>query len=119
MTVLDGDTSQWNRSAIDRRAIGPAAGSPARDPLDRLEVRPDRRRVGSGANAARRRSSRAIRAPRKRQRPAEQHDPTLRHSPRSTRGTTRTIAYWNGLRGSSGTLRLLDELARRLEPRPR
>ena len=60
----------------------------------------------SGANAARRRSSRAIRAPRKRRGRHSRTTPTLRHSPRSTRGTTRTIAYWNALRGGSDTIRL-------------
>src|SRR5215207_250968 len=50
--------------------------------------------------------------------------PALNASPRSTRGTTRTIAYSNGLRPSrpagsrgSGTVSLLDERSRILEPR--
>src|SRR3954470_18288343 len=70
----------------------------------------------SGANAASRFSSSAIRAPRK---PFSRHSsttPTLSDSPRSTRGRTRTIAYWKALRGGSGTFRLLDERSRRLEP---
>ena len=42
----------------------------------------------------------------------------MRHSPRSTRGTIRTIAYWNWLRGLAGTFGLLHEsMARRQAPR--
>src|SRR5436309_1711105 len=53
--------------------------------------------------------------------------PALNDSPRSIRGTTRTIAYSKGFRGcdgrgaalssgGTGTIRLLDEAARPLEP---
>src|SRR4051812_33578913 len=69
----------------------------------------------SGANARRRASSRATRAPRYRRGRHSRTTPTFRHSPRSTRGTTRTIAYWKALRGGSGTIRLLDEGSGRLE----
>lgn len=41
--------------------------------------------------------------------------PTFRHSPRSTRGTTRTIAYWKTLRRAARTFGLLRKLARWLE----
>ena len=117
MIVLDGATSQWNRSAGpepgDRSGRRVAGG----DPLDRVEVRPDGRRVEVGRE---RRQARARRARSARRGSASAgtagSTPTLRHSPRSTRGTTRTIAYWKALRGGSGTLGLLDERARRLEP---
>ena len=43
--VLDGETSQWNRSAWPSRAIGPASGSPAAIRSMALEMRPDRGRI--------------------------------------------------------------------------
>src|SRR6476659_6306295 len=69
-----------------------------------------------GAKPASRLSSSAMRAPRKRAGRHSRTTPTLRDSPRSTRGRTRMIEYWNALRGGSGTFRLLDEGPRRREP---
>ena len=117
MIVDDGATSQWKRSAIDSAAIGPGGGVAGGDPHDRVEVRPHVFRVAVGRE--RRQHGR------RRARPARRGTgaagdirtiPALNASPRSTRGTTRTIAYSNGLRGP-GTVGLLDERARRLEPR--
>src|SRR5258705_6699446 len=42
--------------------------------------------------------------------------PAFRNSPRSTRGTTRTTAYWNWLRCRAGTLSLRDETGPITEP---
>ena len=36
--MLDGATSQWKRAVVSSAAIGPAAGSPGGDALDRGEV---------------------------------------------------------------------------------
>src|SRR3954451_1931696 len=69
----------------------------------------------SGARATSRRSSSSMRAPRKRRGRQSSTIPTFRHSPRSTRGRTRTIAYWNGSRGA-GTIGLLDERPGRRQP---
>src|SRR6187551_4081897 len=115
MIVLDGETSQWKRSAWPSLAIGPAVSSPAA--IRSMASRCGRMEAGSrfGAKAASRLSSSAIRAPRKRAGRHNRTTPTLRDSPRSTRGRTRMIEYWNALRGGSGTFRLLDEGPRRLE----
>ena len=51
-----------------------------------------------GASAASSASSRCVRAPRKRFGRQKSTTPALTASPRSTRGTTRSAAYWNGLR---------------------
>src|SRR6187551_1442826 len=109
MIVLDGETSQWKRSAWPSLAIGPAVSSPAA--IRSMASRCGRMDAGSrfGAKAASRLSSSAIRAPRKRAGRHNRTTPTLRDSPRSTRGRTRMIEYWNALRGGSGTFRLLDE----------
>ena len=86
-----------------------------RDPDERVEVRRDG--VRSAARRERREhgaiepSARGQEAPR----PAQEHDAGVESSPRSIRGTTRSVAYWNGL---AGTLGLLREAARRLEPQP-
>src|SRR5689334_15319423 len=63
----------------------------------------------SGASAARRRVSSAMRASRKRRVRQKSTTPTLINSSRSTRGTTRTIAYSNTSRTSID--RLLDKRA--------
>src|SRR5829696_7844005 len=68
-------------------------------------------------------SSSSARAPRNRCGRDISTSPALKASPRSTRGTTRTIAYSKGLRASGapsrepGTLCLLDEGARRRQAR--
>src|SRR5687768_9324262 len=109
MIVLAGDTNQWKRSAIDSRAIGPPSGSPRA--TRSMAMRCGRTLAGSvsGARAARRPSSSSVRAPMYDFERQSRTTPALRHSPRSTRGTTRMMAYWYGLRGSSGTFGLLHE----------
>ena len=114
--VLDGAVSQWKRSDGGSAAIGPPSGVAGRDALERRAAARARRRARSRARARPAPPRRArVRAPRKPQRAAEQHDAGVEASPRSTRGTTRTIAYWKSSR--AGTLGLLHPLARRLEPR--
>ena len=117
-TVLDGATSQWKRSDGSSAAIGP--GRRRRRPRS-ARTRPGDRATAArsmlGSRASTRRSSSAVRAARKPRGRQNSTTPALTHSPRSTRGTTRTIAYWNGLR--AGTARLLGlggEAARRREP---
>src|SRR5829696_9685491 len=116
MIVLDGATSQWKRSDAGSAAIGPASRSPAA--IRRMAWRWPRTasRSASGAIARTRASSSSTRAARKRRGRQKSTTPALTHSPRSTRGTTRTIAYWNGLAGKARLLGLGGEAARRLEP---
>src|SRR5580765_2282473 len=66
--------------------------------------------------ARRRASSRPTFAARNRRGRQSRTTPAFSHSPRSTRGTTRTTAYWNLLRGRSDTFRLRDEQRPRLKP---
>ena len=61
-------------------------------------------------------SSSSIRTARKRRWRQNKTTPTFIRSPRSIRGTTRRIVYWNGLRSRIFGLR--DEFSRGLEPRP-
>ena len=74
MIVLAGDTSQWNRSALESRAIGPPRGSPRGDAVDRLEMRQDRRHVRVGRDRRSRASSSDVRAPTEPSEPAQQDD---------------------------------------------
>ena len=114
--VLDGAVSQWKRSDGSSAAIGPPVRR-RRPPrarasrrcgahLGRVAVRRQRRQRGLVELGARRRGTRAG--------GENSTTPAFRHSPRSTRGTTRTIAYWKSSR--AGTLGLLHPFARRLEP---
>src|SRR5215210_3385490 len=115
MIVLEGATSQWKRSDAGSAAIGPASGSPAAIRTSASRWRCTAPRSASGASARRRCSSSSTRAARKRSGRQKSTTPALTHSPRSTRGTTRTIAYWNGLGGKPGLLGLGGEAARPLQ----
>ena len=106
--------------ALGRRAArrsGPRLRIAGRDPARarRGGRAPPRGRRRARARAARASSS-ATRAARKRRGRQNSTTPAFTHSPRSTRGTTRTIAYWNGLGGTARLLGLGGEPARRLEP---
>ena len=105
------------RAALSR-AIGPASGSPAA--IRGIASRWARTSAGSqsGASARRTAASSSTRAARNRRGREWSTIPALNRSPRSTRGTTRTMAYSNGLRRVAGTLGLLDERARGLERGP-
>src|SRR3954470_2001175 len=113
--VLEGATSQWKRSDGGSFAIGPPCGSPAA--IRSTCCRCGRTSAGShlGESAARSCSSSCVRAPRKRRGRQKSTTPALTASPRSTCGTIRSAAYWNGLR-AAGTLGFLHPLARALEP---
>src|SRR6476620_1592295 len=120
MTVLDGDVSQWNRSAIESRAIGPADGSPAA--IRSIAARWGRIVAGSasGAIARSRASSSDTRAARNFRGRLRTMTPAFSDSPRSTRGTTRTAEYWNwsfDASGGSATVGLPGERVARGEPR--
>ena len=117
MIVLDGATSQWKRSEAGSAAIGPAAGLARRD-------RARARRGARGRRRGRRRARARARAPRRARRARRgsaaggrtarrRRSRTRRARPR---GTTRTIAYWNGLGGTARLLGLGGEAARRLQP---
>ena len=87
------------------RAIGPAPGSPAAIPSIAS-------RCGPTTNGVALRSERAQPVAVERgasgqepPRAAQQDDAGVNRSPASTRGTTRTMAYWNGLRGGIGGAR--------------
>src|SRR4051812_18401909 len=105
--VLRGATSQWKRSRRERRAMGPASGEPAQ--ILGMAWRCWRTRSTSvaGQRARRRGSFSSTRAPRKSFSRQKRITPALMNSPRSTRGTTRTMAKSNEL--SAGTRRLLFE----------
>src|SRR5215217_2944612 len=109
MIVLDGETSQWNRSPWVSAAIGPAEESPAA--MRSIASRCGRTASGSasGSSALSRAPSSAVLAARYRRGRQSTITPAFSRSPRSMRGTTRTIAYWNGLR--DGTERLCEERA--------
>jgi hypothetical protein len=112
--VLAGATSQWKRSDCgscgDRAALRLAVG----DVLDRLQQRLDlgRRRTSATARPA---APRRVACGRRGSAAGGRRSttPALTASPRSTRGTTRSAAYWNGLT-RPGTLGLL---AHRAGPR--
>ena len=80
---------------LPERGDGAARRVARGDGLDGLEVghgpRPGR---GPGRRPPAGPSSRAMRAPMNRRGRHSRTTPTFRHSPRSTRGMTRTIAYW-------------------------
>src|SRR5215218_7341265 len=116
MIVLDGATSQWKRSDAGSAAIGPASGSPAAIRSSAARWPRTASRSTSGASARSRASSSAMRAARNRRGRQNSTTPALTHSPRSTRGTTRTIAYWKALGGTARRVGLGGEAARRLEP---
>ena len=107
MIVLDGDTSQWKRSAWPSRAIGPAVGSPAA--IRSIASRCGRMVAGSrsGAKAARRFSSSAIRAPRKRVGRHSRTTPTLRRlaalDAAAGRGRSRTGTRYAAARARSAS----------------
>src|SRR3712207_2846758 len=71
----------------------------------------------SGASAASRDSSSAVRAARKRFGRQKSTTPALKHSPRSILGTTRITAYWKGLSAGAGTLGLLRKAPGRFQAR--
>ena len=104
--------------ALGRRERRDRPGLPGRPPRSART-----RRGGRGRRRGRRRararaaraSSSATRAARKRRGRQNSTTPALTHSPRSTRGTTRRIAYWNGLGGTARLLGLVGE--RRAGPR--
>ena len=101
--------------ALGRRAaaaIGPPVRVAGGDPLDRRSSARTSAASHPGASAASSASSRCVRAPRNRSGRQNSTTPALTASPRSTRGTTRSAAYWNGLRDAD-TLGLLGQLARR------
>src|SRR6476661_6560075 len=102
MTVLDGEVSQWNRSASESRAMGPADASPAA--IFSIAARWGRIVAGSafGSIARSRASSSDTRAPRNFRGRLRTMTPAFSDSPRSTRGTTRTTAYWNWSFDASG-----------------
>jgi len=92
MLVLRGATSQWKRSRVESAPNAPAAGPPLQ--MTGIAARPARIPATSapGSSASSRVSSSSMRACRK---PVAAHEtitPALMNSPRSTRGTTRTIA---------------------------
>src|SRR5215210_3634362 len=116
MIVLDGATSQWKRSDSGSAAIGPASRSPAAIRTSASRCPRTASRSAPGASARTRASSSSTRAARKRRGRQKSTTPAFTHSPRSTCGTTRTIAYWNGLGGTAGLLGLGGEAARRLQP---
>jgi len=92
MLALRGATSQWKRSRADRLPSAPAAGPPAQITGIAASAARMPGRSTAGSSACSRASSSSIRACRK---PVAAHDritPALMNSPRSTRGTTRTIA---------------------------
>src|SRR5689334_7087114 len=122
MIVDDGDTSQWKRSGIERAAIGPASAWPAATDSTAARWARTTSASQSGDIADIRLASSATRAPRKRFGRHISTIPALNPSPRSTRGTTRMIAYSNGARpfaasGRASTVGLLDERARCLQAR--
>src|SRR5262245_26277914 len=122
MIVDDGDTSQWKRSGIESAAIGPASDRPAATASTASRCCRTTSGSQSGDIATSRLSSRTTRAPRNRRGRHMRTMPALNASPRSTLGTTRTMAYSNGTRpfdasGRAGTVRLLDERAGRLQAR--
>ena len=93
MIVLRGATSQWKRSRGDRPAERAGAGAAGADGIDRRQRGADRVDVGVRIERGRTRPrSSSIRAARKSVASQETITPTLTNSPRSTRGTTRTIA---------------------------
>ena len=122
MTVLDGEASQWNRSrdreAGDRSRRRVAGG----DPLDRGEVRQDRRGVGVGGDRTRAGPRRGdTRAPRNRRGRHRRMTPAFRRlAPLDPRhdADDRVLELDGAIRRPprSGTLGLLDERPRRREP---
>ena len=118
MIVLDGDTSQWNRSAGSSRAIGPADASPAaiRSIASRCERTVARSR--SGATAATRASSSSILRAEIALPPAEQDHPDVellaaldaRHDPdhRVLEDVTRRRGHARPPRGTDAAPRAAD-----------
>ena len=102
MMVLRGATSQWKRSRGDSRPSAPARGAAGADGIDRAEGGADRVDVGARVERQRRGSSSSIRASRKSVASQETITPTLTNSPRSTRGTTRTIGVVIGVHRGHG-----------------
>ena len=93
----------------------PGRGVTCGDALDRLEMRPDGGRVEVGREGREASFVEPVRAPMNGCDRQSRITPAFSCSPRSTRGTTRTIAYWKTSRGGAGTLGILDEGSRRLE----
>src|SRR5581483_4711354 len=116
MIVLEGATSHPNRSDAGSAAIASPSGSPAATRTRASRWARTSSAEASGASAASRRSSSPTLTPRNPSCRQNRTTPALKHSPRSTRGTTRRIAYENGLRRSACTIGLFDEDARRLQP---
>ena len=104
--VLDGATSQPKRSEAGSAAIAPPSGDPAATRTSASRWPRTSSAETSGASAASRRSSSPTFTPRKSRWRQNSTTPALKRSPRSTRGTTRRIAYENGLGADSGTLGL-------------
>ena len=91
----------------DRPGIRIAGG----DSFDGVEVRPDGRRIEVRGEGGQPRLVKHDPRPEIAPGAAEQDDADVQ----ALAARTRTIAYWNALRGGSGTVRLLDEGAWRLE----
>ena len=101
MIVLDGATSQPKRSDAGSRRDRAARGSPAATRTSASRCARTSSAAASGASAASRRVVELDLRAEELELAAEQDDtPALNRSPRSTRGTTRTIAYENGLRAA-------------------
>jgi hypothetical protein len=92
MAVLRGATSQSKRSRADRWRSGPAAAPPAQMAGSVPSVARMASRSTVGSSARRRSASSAMPAFRKPRDLQETTTPALTNSPRSTRGTTRTMA---------------------------
>src|SRR4051794_7434267 len=108
--VLAGATSQWKRSEAGSSAIGPPCGSPAAISSIVESSLATASKSQSGASAFSSTESSCVRAPRKRSGRQKSTTPALTASPRSTRGTIRSAAYWNGLRVPlTGRLQPLEE----------
>ena len=110
--VLDGAVSQWKRSDGSSAAIGPPAGVAGRHALERLAGARARSAGSQSGASARQRGLVELGARGRGTRAGGENSttPAFRHSPRSTRGTTRTIAYWKSSR--AGTVGLLHPFAR-------
>ena len=92
MIVLDGDAIQWKRSERSSAAIGPAVGSPAATRSIAASCARTSSASTPGAITANFAMSSAVRTPRNRRGRQSSATPTLKPSPRSTRGTSRSTA---------------------------
>src|ERR1051326_2485545 len=113
MIVLRGATSQWKRWRCERLPIGPASAPPAQTFGITPRWPSTTATSTSCANASSRSRSSSMRAPRNAAVEEKTITPALRNSPRSTRGTTRTIAQSNGWRLRIGSI--LHPRARRFQ----